>query len=767
MKNPLTKRLPRELKHDWKKYIVLLLFMVAMIGLASGVEVANGSMVASIDESYEKYNIEHGHFNLKEQASDQLLSDMPEEITIYEQFYKECSEDIDLDQCEDATVRIYAIRQEVNTACIHDGRLPEGPSEIAIDAGHARSNHIHTGDTMIIGGETFTVSGLIASPDYSSLYKNNSDFLFNAIEFNVAVVTDETWAALPSDATYQYAFQYKVKPENAKAQKEIADDLMGRIAMLAASDGVNALTDFVPEYANQAIHFAPDDLGKDRALVSVMVYVFIGVLAFIFAITTSNTIVNESAVIGTLRATGYRRSEVVRHYMIIPICVTFLAAILGNLLGYTLFKNVCVNLYYSSYSLIKYETRWNAKAFLVTTIVPILLMALVNFIVIYRKLRLSPLRFLRRDLSTSKRTKAVRLPSWKFMKRFRLRILLHNVGGYLVLFFGIAFVMFLMAFAISLPETIDHYQSSIEENAIARNQYILKGCQDSNGQRITTQDEAAETISIENLLTTSGVRKGEEITVYGYAPDSRYIAISDTLEGNEVFVSEPYQNKFHLSVGDTITLEEKFEDVSYSFTVRGIYDFSGSLCIFLPQENFNHIFHLEAGAFTGYMSDNIISDLPEDMIYTTIDAKAMTGMAAQLDYSVGGILDVFSWVCMLMGLLLMYLLTKIIIEKNAGSISMLKVLGYRNREINGLFILLTSIVVLLSTAVCAFLGIWGVMGAFRLFLNQINGWFDVYISVGGFTKMVLLLLLAYAFVAFFDMQRMKKIPLSDALKNVE
>ena len=46
-------------------------------------------------------------------------------------------------------------------------------------------------------------------------------------------------------------------------------------------------------------------------------------------------------------------------------------------------------------------------------------------------------------------------------------------------------------------------------------------------------------------------------------------------------------------------------------------------------------------------------------------------------------------------LVLMYLLSKIIIEKNAQSISMAKILGYTNGEISRLYIMSTSIVVVL------------------------------------------------------------------------
>ena len=55
MKNPLIKRLPRELKGEIGKYIVLFLFITMMIGIVSGFLVAAGSMSVAYDESFEKY----------------------------------------------------------------------------------------------------------------------------------------------------------------------------------------------------------------------------------------------------------------------------------------------------------------------------------------------------------------------------------------------------------------------------------------------------------------------------------------------------------------------------------------------------------------------------------------------------------------------------------------------------------------------------------------------------------------------------------------
>ena len=73
MRNPLWKRLPRELKSDFGKYIVIFLFMTLTIGFVSGFLVADDSMLAAYGEGFEKYNIEHGNFTLSSKASESDL----------------------------------------------------------------------------------------------------------------------------------------------------------------------------------------------------------------------------------------------------------------------------------------------------------------------------------------------------------------------------------------------------------------------------------------------------------------------------------------------------------------------------------------------------------------------------------------------------------------------------------------------------------------------------------------------------------------------
>ena len=125
----------------------------------------------------------------------------------------------------------------------------------------------------------------------------------------------------------------------------------------------NEIEDYVPKYANPAINFATDDMGSDEAMGGVLLDILIVIIAFIFAVTISNTITKESQAIGTLRASGYTKGELVRHYLSMPVIVTLISALVGNVLGYTVFKDVVVSMYYNSYSLPTYETIWNPDAF--------------------------------------------------------------------------------------------------------------------------------------------------------------------------------------------------------------------------------------------------------------------------------------------------------------------------------------------------------------------------------------------------------------------
>ena len=73
MRNPLIKRVPKELFGDWQKYLVIIVFMVLMIGFVSGMSVGRDSMLEAIYTGKITLKLENGSFEFKNKASEDLI----------------------------------------------------------------------------------------------------------------------------------------------------------------------------------------------------------------------------------------------------------------------------------------------------------------------------------------------------------------------------------------------------------------------------------------------------------------------------------------------------------------------------------------------------------------------------------------------------------------------------------------------------------------------------------------------------------------------
>ena len=797
MKNPLRKRLPRELKGELGKYLVVFILMVASIGFVSGFLVADNSMLIAYNEGFGKYNIEDGNFRTAEQVHKTQREEIEAlGVKLYDNYYVE--EPLD----NGSTMRFFKNRQQVDKVCLMKGELPAGTGEIAIDRMYADNNNLSVGDTLRSGKRTWKITGLVALSDYSCLFQNNNDSMFDAVKFGVSVVTEEEFDSLDQEKLqYNYSWIYDEKPKTEKEEKEVSEDLMedmGKIVTLEA---------FVPRYLNQAITFTGDDMGGDKAMMIMLLYIIMVIMAFVFGITISNTIRKEAGVIGTLRASGYTRQELILHYMTLPVLVTFVGALIGNILGYTVLKDVCADMYYGSYSLPTYVTVWNGEAFGLTTLVPVVIMLVVNYGVLRHKLKLSPLKFLRRDLSGRKQKRAIYLsPKMKIFSRFRLRVIFQNMSNYMVLFIGILFANLLLMFGLLLPSALSHYQVEIQNNMLAKYQYMLQVPVSAvSGNKFDglisllefymdsrTDNEDAEEFSAYSLNTLPGKYKSEEVLLYGIEPDSRYVTIdfNNTKDkkdeaGNKekadnkntenaekesaaVYISSAYVDKFLLHVGDTITLKEKYEKEKYSFKIAGVYDYTAALCVFMPRSELNDIFDLGEDYYSGYFSDTELTDIKSQYIGSVVDLDALTKISRQLDVSMGSMMGMVNGFAIMIYMVLVYLLSKIIIEKNAQSISMVKILGYTNGEISKLYIMSTSLVVVFCLLLSLPLETVIMKVLFReMMLSSISGWITLWIDPMIYVQMFAAGIITYGIVALLEFRRVKKVPMDEALKNVE
>lgn len=744
MRNPLLKRIPKELVQEAGKYLVIFLFLTLTIGLISGFLVADGSMTTAYDESFEKYHIEDGHFTLATELSEPLKEElMKEEIDLYENYY------VEREVYKDHTFRIFNERKEVNQVSVLEGRLPQKEKEIVIDRLYAQNNNIQVNDTVDIDGNSYKICGFVAFSDYTSLFKNNTDMMFDAQKFTVAMVTEEEFEHLRKEQMhYEYSWIHKEKNLTEKEKKERAEDILKILVSQAE------VKDFVKAADNQAIQFAGEDMGGDRAMMIWLLYIVIAVMAFIFAITTGNTIEKEATVIGTLRASGYTKGEVVVHYMMLPVIVSFVAAVLGNVLGYSIFKNMVAELYYGSYSLPTYHTIWNGEAFVLTTIVPCVIMLVINFIIIRKKLSLSPLKFLRRDLKKAGKKKALKLPDINFLSRFRIRVILQNMPTYVTMIFGVLFANILLMFGMMMAPLLDYYKEDVLDHMFANYQYVLKA-------PIETETEGVEKYAVTSLKVK---KTGEEITVYGIQENSKYFPM---IKKHTILLSDGYREKYNIKPEDSIELEDKYGEEKYTFTVDSDVHYPASLAVFMSIDEFRETFDKEEDYYTGYLSDKEITDIDENYIASVITQHDMTIITDQLTDSVGAMMPLISAFAIILYMLMTYLLSKLILEKNKTSVSMVKIMGYQTMEIGQLYLMATVIMVVISLIVSIPLSYCIIKYIYYFMMQEFNGWLTFHVGKEIFVKMFVMGILTYMIIGIFEVRKITKIPMEEALKNAE
>ena len=282
---------------------------------------------------------------------------------------------------------------------------------------------------------------------------------------------------------------------------------------------------------------------------------------------------------------------------------------------------------------------------------------------------------------------------------------------------------------------------------------------------LKTNTEDVETFALTSLKNIPKNRAGESISVYGIQKDSKYVSAELFEDG--VTISDGYAEKYGMKVGDTLELKEPYEDKTYSFEVKSIYAYPGALAVFLPMDVFCEKFDHPEDYFNGYFSNEPITDLEESYIATKITEDDMTKISRQLNVSMGEMFQLINVFSIVLFMLLIYLLTKLIIEKNTTSISMVKILGYENREILSLYLTATTGVVIVSIGVSLIIASALIRQIYVIMLSEYSGWLTYYIDPAIYGKMYLMGLAAYAVIAVLQFRHIQKIPMDEALKNVE
>ena len=808
MKSPLRKRLPRELRNNVGKYLGMFLLLSLAIAFTSGFLVAASSIELIGNGMRDEYRTEDGHFATSFEADAASIRAVEElGCTVIEQFYYDAP--LSFAGATDGTqARVLPNRGDVNQVVYCAGRAPESTDEVAFDRVFCQNNDLELGSTVNLAGRDMTVSGIMTLSDYSCLFQNNNSFIFNALSFTTAQVTQEAFDAIDQGAfVYSYAFFLDDRnmqlPERTALEERMVE---------ALSEGGEVVTDFVDRESNQAMTYALEDAQGDQMMWQILLVLLIVIMAFVFVVLTDATIESESAVIGTLLASGWRKRELVAHYLALPAFVGLAGAVVGNVVGYTLLVLPMQGLYYNSYSFPPYYTTPNARVFIMTTVVPLALLLLITLVGLLRRMRATPLQFLRREIAHRSKRSNMRLPErLRFTARFRLRVFIRNLSHFATLFFGIMFGSLLLLFGLAMMPLMEHFAQESAKDVPAEHLYVLKApveidvgesqreayaaaeelmltedptsidpvhlaalyleaaSVDEDANIANTQPNARETINQSEKFAVATLQtprrfgdEPEELSVYGIQPSSRYWS-EVPVEDGRACIGKGAVQKCGITLGNAQTFTDKYTGDTYDIVFDEEVGNTTTMNVYLTLSDFNRLFGNDEDYFSGYASDLPIN-LNERYVANEITPEQMLSAAVQMEDSMGAMAQSLLYAVVPLFLILIYLLTKTVIDRSARSISYMKVFGYRDREISRLYIRSITITVLVSLVACLPIIVSIIDVLVKLLMSRYSGNLEIWVAPQTYVLEVCIGAATYCVVALLHMRRIRRVPLALAMK---
>ena len=785
MASPLAKRLPRDLRHNIGKYLGLFCLMLIAIALECGFLSAVRSIQQLTDTMRQDYAIEDARLVTYKPLAQDVVADIEngnEDADASEDSYTcKLSEDFRYDleatlpSGKQVTIRLYTGRDSFNIPAYAEGRVPSGSAEIALDRVFCSNNGLHIGDTVTIRGAQFALCGILTMPDYQALFVNNSDFLFNAQSFSVALVDKAVFDGLEEDGispTYDYALHFDDRELSQRGRT-----VGYRYVQTALDDADVNYEELLDCEDNQGIGYASEDMESDSTMWIVLMLLLVAIMAFVFVVLNGATLEAESSAIGTLLALGYTRKELLGHYLVLPIVVGVCAAVLGNAIGYTLMSAPMQGLYYNSYSLPPYVASFHADVLFLTTILPLVVLIVVNWRGLAKRLGHTPLQFLRHETRTASSKAQRNLPKrWKFISRFRVRVLLGNLSNFAILFLGIMFSSLLLVFGLCMMPTVDHYAQSMADDLVSEHLYLLSEPvelaepPDGNDNEVNTlsNSEQARAQAEKLALCTVQIERPsggfEDIKVYGISEDTRYW---NELElGNRVLMGNGLALKFGFAPGKPLTVQDPHTDWTFALTPVGTMGSSGCMDVYMGIDRFRTLFMTGEDYFNAYASDMPLA-IDSKYLVNDMTPASMMAVSEQLTDSFGDMIGFVVGLAVAIYIILMYLLTKTVIDRSARSISYMKVFGYHNREVNSLYLHPISASVLVSLVASLPMVIGLIIVFMKAAFMRFTGNIEAYTAPEQLAYVLLAGVVSYALIAVLHVWRIRKVPLSLALKDNE
>lgn len=553
-----------------------------------------------------------------------------------------------------------------------------------------------------------------------------------------------------------------------------SDDLAA--GMHAMRDAIEDMADevFAPDTSN-LIHFvtaadnprigaAADDqiINKIAGLLAGVILLVL--LTYVISVFVVHTIEEESSVIGTLYALGVRRSELMRHYMLLPVLVTLLSGAIGTALGYSPIgvptQTADCYAYFSVPEIAVVVKVWLV---LYGVALPPVVAAVVNGLVICKKLSVPALRLMRQEQKVI-HTKAVSLTRSKargrggFIARFQLRQLRYEARSAIAICLGMLVTLLLMMIGIDCYVMCEHLRVDNINDTRYEYMYLYKYPE----KRVPAGGSAACAETLKKALFGYDL----VVTVLGIEPDNPYFDAKPEKSMSRVEITSAMAQKYGIKVGDTLVLSDREQERDYAFTVSDIVQYSTSFFVFMHIDSMRELFDLPDDYFNMVFAAEDLR-IPSGRLYSVTSRKDVVNAADVFVNLMKPMVYTMIGCSALIFAIVMYLMMKVTIDRSAYSIALIKIFGYRRGEIRRLYLDGSFAVVALGAAIGLPLSKWAMDAMYPLLISNVACGMDLRFTWQLYAGIYVSILILYFIISRLLVGRINRVSPVEVLKNRE
>jgi putative ABC transport system permease protein len=649
------------------------------------------------------------------------------------------------------TLRLLSETEKLNIPAVIEGRMLSGPGEILLDPAFAEANGYPVGSQIKAADKTFTVVGFVSLPHYIYPLKNVNDILYSPTEFGVGVINREEFSDIDNAASiYSVKFNDRTQSLNRQAV-ELREHL--RAEGITVSDWIDIMNNRRARLVWASI------TGMKTMSVPLPVAMFL-MSCLIIGIMFWRMIHREAVIIGTLYAQGYRRRELIRHYMAIPLLLALVGGVIGSLLALPSIEPMVMAMI-SYYNVPVPGIELSFLNVLIGILTPILFLGLSSYLVIRSELKRSPAELMKGDKQNTKVNaleRAFKLERFKFSTKFKLREQFRSISRLVFLFLGVTSASVIMLFGFTIMNSVNHVFDASDVYQFEY-EYSFRDLQFGEAP------EGAEVFNAGKFYPENN----EEIEFYitGIEPDSKLVTLTDIkgnhIPNNQTNITKPLADRMGIKAGDTVTFINKEDGKPYTFQIDAVADSYVEQFIYVPIAEFNKKLGLPENSYRGLFS-TIKLDIPDQMLS---GFKAMSELPGAIDEFMGQLITMVALmtvVSSIVALIIIYLVTSLIIEENRNTISLFKIFGYRRREIRSLILNSSTLVIVagfiigIPVAVASMGAVYGYIGKMiNLVLPPIVSPLYVVISFAA-------IMLTYQLSKLLCAKNVETVSMSEALK---